>query len=93
MSDVILSEADAHLCMWASTANWKGGVGKNIEINLLQENGNKDIKRPLKQWVLTRKTRQLIGLVETLGVKDTIQTFDHQVGNKKTLHRTQPQII
>ena len=43
MSDVIFSEADAHLCMWASTANWKVGVGKNIEINLLQENGNKDI--------------------------------------------------
>ena len=80
MSDVILSEADAHLCMWASTANWKGGVGKNIKINLLQENGNKDIKRPLKQWVLTRKTRQLIGLVEPLGVKDTVQNFDHQVG-------------
>ena len=80
MSDVILSEADAHLCMWASTANWKGGVGKNIKINLLQENGNKDIKRPLKQWVLARKTRQLIGLVEPLGVKDTVQNFDHQVG-------------
>ena len=80
MSDVILSEADAHLCMWASTANRKGGVGKNIRINLLQENRNKDIKRPLKQWVLTRKTRQLIGLVEPLGVKDTVQNFDHQVG-------------
>ena len=66
-NDVILSEAEARRCKWASTANWKGGVGKNIEIDLLQENRNKDMKRPLKQWVLARQTRQLIGLVEPLG--------------------------
>ena len=49
----ISSEAEARHCMWASTANWKGGVGKSIEIDLLQENRNKDMKRPLKQWALT----------------------------------------
>ena len=78
-SDVtcISSDAEARHCMWASTVNWKGGVGKNIEIDLLQENRNKDMKRPLKQWALTRQTRKLIGLVELLGA--SVQTFNHQV--------------
>ena len=66
-NDVISSGAEARRRKWASTENWKGGVGKNIEIDLLQENRNKDMKRPLKQWVLARQTRQLIGLVEPLG--------------------------
>ena len=35
--------------MWASTANWKEeGAGKNIEIDLLQESRNKDIKKSIK---------------------------------------------
>ena len=29
-NEVLLSEAQTHQCMWASTANWKGGPGKNI---------------------------------------------------------------
>ncbi len=33
-----------HICKWAALANWKGGRNKNIEIDLLQENRNKDIK-------------------------------------------------
>ena len=69
---VFLSEAEAQHCMWVSTANWEAGVGKNIEIDLLQENRNKTLKRPLKQWVLTKQTRQLIGLVEPLRVKDSL---------------------
>ena len=97
-NDVISSGAEACRCKWASTANWKGGVGKNIEIDLLQENRNKDMKRPLKQWVLERQTRQLIGLVEPLGTSVhplSIFGSDHQVHQvgKQTLLRTQPQII
>ena len=63
--------------------------GKNIEIDLLQENCNKDIKDGIKQWVLTKQTGQLIGLVEPLGVKDSLsktltirlvkQTLPHHV--------------
>ena len=40
---VLLSLAEAHQCKWAALANWKGGRNKNIEIDLLQENRNKDI--------------------------------------------------
>ena len=47
-NEVFLSEAEAHQCMWASKANWKGGPGKNIEIDLLQENRNKDGKKSIK---------------------------------------------
>ena len=28
-NDVFLSEPEVHHCMWASMANWKGGLGKN----------------------------------------------------------------
>ena len=31
-NEVLLSEAESHQSIWAATANWKGGPGKNIEI-------------------------------------------------------------
>ena len=43
-----MSEAEAHQCIWASTVNWKGRAGKNIEIDLLQENRNKFLKKSIK---------------------------------------------
>ena len=36
-NEVLLSPAEAH-CKWAALANWKGGIEKNIEIDLLHEN-------------------------------------------------------
>lgn len=42
-NEIFLSNAEAFQCKWASTANWKGGSRKNIEIDLLQENLNKII--------------------------------------------------
>ena len=48
-NEIFLSEAEVHQCKWASTVNWKGGDGKNMEIDLLQENGNKDIKTMIKR--------------------------------------------
>ena len=45
---VFLFPAQAHQCTWASTANWKGGAGENIEIDLLQENRNRDLKKMIK---------------------------------------------
>ena len=47
-NEVLLSEAESHQCTWAATANWKGGPGKNIEIDILQENRNKDIKKEIR---------------------------------------------
>ena len=43
-SEAFLSQAESHQIMWAATVNWKGGKSRNIEIDLLQENRNKDLK-------------------------------------------------
>lgn len=48
-NNVLLCPAEAHQCKWAALANWKGGNKKNIEIDLLQENRNKDIKGLIRQ--------------------------------------------
>lgn len=47
-NEVFLTDAEAHNCVWASTANWTGGPGRNIEIDLLQENRNRDLKKQIK---------------------------------------------
>ena len=44
---VLLSETESHQCAWAATANWKGGPGKNIEIDILQENRNRHQERDM----------------------------------------------
>ena len=80
-NDVFLSEAEAHHCMWASTANWNGGVGKNIEIDLLQENRNKDIKKSIKTMG-PNKTDKAIDRSSRAsgGERHAVQNFDNQVG-------------
>ena len=37
-NSVLLSEHLSHQCSWAATASWKGGIRKNTEIDLPQEN-------------------------------------------------------
>jgi hypothetical protein len=46
--EVLLSKAEAHCCKWAATVNWKGGSGKNIEIDLFQENRNCEMKKLIR---------------------------------------------
>ena len=56
-------------------------MGKNIEIDLLQENRNKDIKRtiktmgPYKTDKAIDRSRRASG-----GGRHTVQNFDHHVG-------------
>ena len=45
---MFLSEAEAHQCILSATVNWQGGIGKNNEIDILQENRNRDIKKQIK---------------------------------------------
>jgi hypothetical protein len=47
-NEVLLTEQEAHQCIWSATTNWPGGKGRNIEIDLLQENRNKDLKKLIK---------------------------------------------
>jgi hypothetical protein len=57
--EVFLSEKEACKCKWASTENWKGGVGNNIEADLLQENVNRDLKKLSKGWEQTKLIKLL----------------------------------
>ena len=57
---VLLSEAEAHQCKWAATVNWNGGAGKNIEIDLFQENQNCEVKKLIKAMG-ANKTEKAIG--------------------------------
>ena len=71
-SEVFLLEAEAHQCILATTANWRGGLGKNIEIDLLQENRNRGIK-----VMGANKTDKAFG-----GMAQAVQNFEHQVNRE-----------
>ena len=79
-NEVLLSESEAHQCKWASIANWKGGSQKNMEIDLLQENRNKDIKKLIK-GMGANKTDNAIARASRAagGVRKIIENFDSQV--------------
>ena len=79
-NEVFLSDAEAHNCTWASTANWKGGVGKNIEIDLFQENRNRDLKKEIKSMG-ANKTDKAIDRSSRAsgGERQTVENFDNQV--------------
>lgn len=47
-NEVLLSEQEAQWAIWSQTVNWKGGKGKNIEADLMQENRNNDHKTGIK---------------------------------------------
>ena len=56
---VFLIDAEAHNCVWASTANWTGGPGRNVEIDLLQENRNKDLKKQIKAMAANKTNKAI----------------------------------
>ena len=79
-NEVFLSESEAHHCKWSSTANWKGGSAKNLEIDILQENRNKDIKKLIK-GMGANKTDKAIERASraAAGVRKIVENFDTQV--------------
>ena len=78
-NEVLLSPKEAHQCKWAALANWKGGKGKNIEIDLLQENRNADLKG-LIRLMGANKTEAAIGRMSKAvgGVRKVIDVFEEQ---------------
>ena len=79
-NEVFLSETEAQQCMWASTANWKGGSGKNIEIDLLQENRNKDVKKSIKAMGANKTDLAIERSSKSCGgERYTVENFDNQV--------------
>ena len=81
---VLLSPAEAHQCKWAALANWKGGRNKNIEIDLLQENRNKDIKG-LIHLMGANKTEKAIDRVSRAagGVRKIVDVFEAQASVRR----------
>ena len=81
---VLLSPAEAHQCKWAALANWKGGRNRNIEIDLLQENRNKDIKG-LIHLTGANKTERAIDRVSRAagGVCKIVDVFEAQASVRR----------
>ena len=79
-NEVFLTDAEAHNCAWASTANWTGGPGRNIEIDLLQENRNKDLKKQIK-LMGANKTNKAIDRSSRAsgGERQIVENYDQQV--------------
>ena len=78
--NVLLSEAEAEHCKWAATVNWKGGAGKNIEIDLFQENRNAEMKKLIKT-MRANKTEKAISRASKAsgGVSKVVEAFESQV--------------
>ena len=56
---VLLSEAESQRCKWAATVNWKGGYGKNIEIDLFQENRNSKMKKLVRSMGVNKTEKAI----------------------------------
>ena len=77
---VLLTEAEAHQCKWAATVNWNGGSGKNIEIDLFQENQNSEMKKLIKSMG-ANKSEQAISRASKAcgGVKKIVESYEEHV--------------
>jgi hypothetical protein len=83
-SDEFLSQAESHQITWASTVNWKGGSGRNIEIDLLQENRNKDLKNLIKAMGANKTTHAIERASRAAGgVRQVVENFDNNVSLAK----------
>ena len=79
-NEVFLSEAEAHQSTWASTASWVGGPGKNIEIDILQECRNKDIKKKIKVMGANKTNKAIDRSSRSSGgERQTVDNFEKQV--------------
>lgn len=79
-SKIFLSQAELHQITWAATVNWKGGTGKNIEIDLLQENRNKDLKNLIKGMGANKTTIAIERVSQAAGgVRHIVENVDNNV--------------
>ena len=71
-NEVLLSEQKAHRAIWSQTVNWKGGKGKNIEADLMQENRNNDHKTGIKMMGANKTKKAVERLTKAAGGKRKI---------------------
>jgi hypothetical protein len=84
-NEVLLSKQEAHQCIWSATANWPGGKGRNIEIDLLQENRNKDLKNLIKEMGV-HKTDKAIDRASraVCGIQHIVENLNMQTSYRPT---------
>ena len=79
-NSVFLSDAEANQCIWASTVNWRGGARNNIEIDQLQENRNKSLKKSIKAMGANKTDDAIDRSSRASGGEDKIaENFDVQI--------------
>ena len=78
--EVLLSKAEAHQCKWAATVNWKGGAGKNIEIDLFQENQNAEMKKLVRSMGANKTEKAITRASQAAaGIAKIVEAFEEQV--------------
>ena len=78
-NEVLLSRAEAHQCKWAALANWNGGRDKNIEIDLLQENRNSDLKELIRTMGANKTAKAIERMSKAAaGVRKVVDVFEDQ---------------
>ena len=82
-SEVFLSQAESNQVMWASTVNLSGDA-KNIEIDLFQENKNKDLKNLIKNMGANKTSKAITRASQAVGgVRQIVENFDQNVSLAK----------
>ena len=82
--EVFLTKRQAHQTRWASNVNFKGGAKKNIEIDLLQENLNRELKKSIKGMGANKTQRSIDRVSRSAGgTAEIINNFDEVIGIKE----------
>jgi hypothetical protein len=82
-NEVLLSPREAHQCKWAALANWRGGKDKNIEIDLLQENRNADLKGLIHLMGANKTEKAITRMSKAVGsIRKVVDVFKSQAAIK-----------
>ena len=78
-NEILLSERETQRAIWNQTVNWKGGPGKNMEADLMQENRNNDHKAAIKAMG-ANKTKKAVNRATKAagGQRQIVEIFDEQ---------------
>ena len=77
---VLLPIAEAHRCIWTAMVNWRGGSGKNIEIDLFQENRNCKMKKLIESMGANKTDKAITRASKASGgISKIVKAYEHQV--------------
>ena len=83
-NEVLLSKQEAQQCIWSATANWPGGKGRNIKIDLLQENRNKDLKNLIKEMGPNKTDKAIYRASRAVGgIQHIVENLNVQTSSNK----------